>query len=101
MHKSNSRQTHSYALAQEIWGANVFISEASFVGPQTQLELSHAVSSYYLVRMVIIYSLSAVFWVKIILVLNTILRYGHLKFFFLWTGKTPLRGLEWLLDAQT
>ena len=36
-------------------------------------------------------STSSVFWVKLILVLNAILRYGHLKFFFLWTRKTPLR----------
>ena len=92
MHKSNSRQTHSYALAQVLWRANVFISETSFVGPQTQLELSHEASSDYLVRMVIIYSLSAVFWVKVILVLNTILRYGHLKFFSLDKKNTPSNG---------
>ena len=32
---------------------------------------------------------AAVFWVKVILVLNAILRYGHLKFFSLDTKSTP------------
>ena len=41
---------------------------------------------------------SEVFWVKLILVLNAFLRYGHLKFFFFGHQKHPL---EWLLEDQT
>ena len=33
---------------------------------------------------------SALFWIKVIQVLNAILRYGHL-IFFLWIPKAPLR----------
>ena len=54
--------------------------------------LSEGVAAYRYCQIV---NSAAVFWVKVILVLNTILRYGHLNFFFFGQEKHPL---EWLLD---